>query len=133
MNNKQRTYSLDEIKDELIGTRGSSEREAYEYELRMDLLGAMIRRARKERKLTQEALGALVGVQKAQISKIESSSHTANLATLIHVFRALETDVTFTVRLGGVFACPRGGRGLLSLGLFRAATPPPRRGANGCH
>jgi hypothetical protein len=31
MNNKQRTYSLDEIKDELIGTRGSSEREAYEY------------------------------------------------------------------------------------------------------
>jgi len=101
MNNKQRTYSLDEIKDELIGTRGSSEREAYEYELRMDLLGAMIRRARKERKLTQEALGALVGVQKAQISKIESSSHTANLATLIHVFRALETEVTFTVRLGG--------------------------------
>ena len=88
MNTKQRTYSLDEIKDELIGARGSSAREAYEYELRMDLLGAMIRRARKERKLTQEALGALVGVQKAQISKIESSSHTANLATLIHVFRA---------------------------------------------
>ena len=68
-----KTYSLDEITDKHIGKRGTPKREAFEYELRLDLLGEAIKQARKERHLTQEQLGKLVGVQKSQISKIENS------------------------------------------------------------
>lgn len=99
MPNSIKTFSLDELKDEFIGPLGSPEREAYEYELSMELLGSAIRQARKARKLTQSELGSLVGVQKAQISKLESSTRNANIATLMTVFQALDARVTFTVHL----------------------------------
>ena len=53
------------MKDKYIGKKGTKDRDQYEYELRMDVLGQMIRTARLERKLTQEQLGELVGVQTA--------------------------------------------------------------------
>ena len=61
-----KSYSLAEMKDKYIGQVGTLEREEYEYELRMDVLGRMIKTARQERNLTQEQLGQLVGVQKSQ-------------------------------------------------------------------
>ena len=63
-----KTYTLDEAKNELIGKRGTSEREQYEFELKLELVGDMIQQARKQRNLTQEELGKLIGVKKAQIS-----------------------------------------------------------------
>lgn len=42
--------SLDELIDKYIGKRGTPEREKFEYELRLDLLGEAIKQARKERK-----------------------------------------------------------------------------------
>lgn len=68
-----KTYTLEEVKEKYIGSIGSLKREAYENELRLDLLGAAIKQVRKERKLTQTELGELVGVKKAQISKLENN------------------------------------------------------------
>ena len=65
-----KTYSLAEMTDKYIGKVGTKERDEYEYELRMDVLGKMIKTARQERNLTQEELGRLVGVQKAQNLKV---------------------------------------------------------------
>jgi len=94
-----KTYSLDEMKDTYIGRVGSTERDDYEYELRMDVLGKMIKTARKERHLTQEELGKLVGVQKAQISKLESSANSATIDTILKVFKALKAEINFHVKL----------------------------------
>ena len=66
-NQELKIYSLDEITDKHIGIRGTPKRDAFENELRLDLLGEAIRQARLERNVTQEELGRLVGVQKAQI------------------------------------------------------------------
>lgn len=93
------SYSLAEMKDKYIGKAGSEDREDYEYELKMDILGQMIRRARKERNLTQEQLGQLVGVQKAQISKLESSVNSASIDTILKVFKALNANIYFNVTL----------------------------------
>jgi len=87
------------MKDKYIGKVGTQEREGYEYELRMDVLGKMIKAARQERKLTQEQLGRLVGVQKAQISKLESSANSATIDTIIRVFKALKAEINFNVKL----------------------------------
>lgn len=62
---KEKLKSIDDLKDEVFGKPGTASREKYEYELRMDILGSMIKEARKRKKLSQEQLGALVGVQKA--------------------------------------------------------------------
>jgi DNA-binding XRE family transcriptional regulator len=94
-----KTHSLAEMKDKHIGKVGTKERDEYEYELRMDVLGKMIKTARQERNLTQEELGRLVGVQKAQISKLESSANSATIDTILKVFKALKAEINFSVKL----------------------------------
>lgn len=86
---KMKTYSLAEMKDKYIGKTGTKEREQYEYELRMDVLGQMIKKARQERNLTQEQLGELVGVQ----------TNSATIDTILKVFKALKTDIHFNVTI----------------------------------
>jgi len=94
-----KTYSLTEMKDKYIGKVGTADRDEYEYELRMDVLGKMIKSARQQRHLTQEELGKLVGVQKAQISKLESSANSATIDTVLKVFKALKAEINFNVKL----------------------------------
>ena len=85
--------------DKHIGKRGTIKREAFENELRIDLLGYKIKEVRKQQNLTQEQLGKLVGVQKAQISKIENSVKNARFETILKVFEALGAKVNFNVEL----------------------------------
>lgn len=99
MDKKFKTVSIDTMIDKHIGKRGTGRREAFENELRIDLLGQAIKQARQERNLTQEQLGALVGVQKAQISKIENSVKNARFETILKVFDALGAKVNFNVEL----------------------------------
>jgi len=94
-----KTYSLDELTDKYIGKKGTKKRDEFENELRLDLLGQAIKQARQERSLTQEELGELVGVKKAQISKIENSTTDARFTTIIRVFNALGAKVIFNVEL----------------------------------
>ena len=98
-NTEMKSYSLSEMKDKYIGEKGTENRENYEYELRMDVLGRMIKTARQERNLTQEQLGELVGVKKVQISKLESSSNSATIDTIMKVFKALKAEVNFNVTI----------------------------------
>lgn len=100
MKRKQlKTYSLDEITDKHIGKHGTPKLDAFEYELRLELLGEAIKQARLERNLTQEKLGQFVGVQKSQISKLESSLTDARFETIIKVFKALNAKINFNVEL----------------------------------
>jgi transcriptional regulator with XRE-family HTH domain len=87
------------MKDKYIGEKGTVKRENYEYELRMDVLGRMIKTARQERNLTQEQLGLLVGVKKSQISKLESSTNSATIDTIMKVFKALKAEINFNVTI----------------------------------
>ena len=97
--NKRKIYTLHEVKNKYIGERGTDKREVYEYELRMEVIGNMIKTARLERHLTQEELGKLVGVQKAQISKLENNANSATIDTIVRVFKALQAEISFSVRL----------------------------------
>ena len=94
-----KTYSLEELTDKHIGRKGTKKRDEFENELRLDLLGQTIKQVRLERNLTQEQLGKLVGVKKAQISKIENSLTDARFDTILKVFKALNTKVNFNVEL----------------------------------
>ncbi len=90
-------YTLDQVKDEIIGEKGTLRRDNYEKELRLDLLGETIKQVRKERNLTQSQLGELIGVKKAQISKIENSLTDARFETILKVFRALNAKIKFNL------------------------------------
>ena len=94
-----KTYSLDEVTDKYVGKRGTEKREKFEQELNLELLGLAVKKARMDRKLTQSQLGELVGVQKAQISKIENNLNDARFETILKVFRALNAKINFNVEL----------------------------------
>ena len=98
---RMKLVSLDEIHDKYLGKRGTPERDLYELEFQMTMIGDTIRRVRKVRKLTQSQLGELVGVQKAQISKLENSTNSATIGTVYKIFTALKADIRFSVKLKG--------------------------------
>ena len=85
-------YTLEEVTDEIIGKKGTAERDEFDRDVEEALkayhLGETIKEVRKEQDLTQEALGERIGVKKAQISKIENGQ-TMTLRTMSRVFRAL--------------------------------------------
>ena len=96
-NNRLKTKSLDEMIDMHIGKKGTEKRDAFEEELRLDILGQTIKQIRKEKHLTQAQLGELIGVKKAQISKIENNLTDARFETILKVFRALNAKINFKV------------------------------------
>lgn len=94
-----KSYTLDEAEDRLIGKKGTKERNEYEFELKLELIGDMIRTVRKKRKLTQEQLGELVGVKKAQISRLENSTGNVTFETVLRIFNALGAQLNFNVQV----------------------------------
>ncbi len=96
-----KTYTLEELTDKHIGIKGTAKREAFENELKLELLGDTIKKIRIEQHLTQEQLGELVGVKRAQISKIEHSLTNARFDTIMKVFSALNTKINFNVEVMG--------------------------------
>lgn len=94
-----KTTSLDELIDKHIGEIGTEKRDAFEEELRLDVLGQTIKQIRLEKNMTQAQLGELVGVKKAQISKIENNLNDARFETILKVFRALNAKISFNVEL----------------------------------
>jgi HTH-type transcriptional regulator/antitoxin HipB len=96
---KLKTVPLETMIDRHVGRPGTPSRNAFEQELRLDLLGYAIKQARLYHHLTQEQLGKLVGVQKAQISKLENNFTNARFDTVIKVFNALNAKVNFKVEL----------------------------------
>jgi DNA-binding XRE family transcriptional regulator len=94
-----KTKSLDEMIDMHIGEEGTEKRNVFEEELRLDILGHTIKKIREEKNLTQAQLGELVGVKKAQISKIENNLTDARFDTILKVFRALNAKINFNVEL----------------------------------
>lgn len=97
-----KTYTLDQVQDELIGKVGTAERDLFEYELQMDLIGKAIKQTRQERNLTQEDLGKLIGVQKAQISRLENNAGNVTMDTLVRVFTVLKAKVKLQVELSNL-------------------------------
>ncbi len=94
---KVKMMTLDQLKDKHLGKVGTPDRDAYEFELKVDVLGEMIKSVRKERHLTQEQLGELVGVNKSQISKLERNTKNVTIGTILKVFRAMKANVKFSV------------------------------------
>ena len=91
--------TLDQLKDKHLGGIGTPERDKYEFDLKIEVLGEMIKSVRKERHLTQEQLGKLVGVQKSQISKLENNTRNVTIETILKVFNALKANLKFSIEM----------------------------------
>jgi HTH-type transcriptional regulator/antitoxin HipB len=89
-----------DLKDKYVGAPGTTEREQFEFELSLELIPLKIKEYRKQQNLTQSELGALIGVQKTQISKLETNAVNVTLDTLLKVFGALHTKIKLSFEPG---------------------------------
>jgi HTH-type transcriptional regulator / antitoxin HipB len=101
MKKEIKKYSFEEVKDEFLGKKGTPKRDQYEYDLRMEVIGELIKQTRKGQNMTQEQLGELIGVQKAQISRLENHTGNVTLSTILKVFTALKAELKMQVNLEG--------------------------------
>ena len=97
-----KTYTFDEVKDELLGKVGTSERDEHERKVADAVnafrLGEVVRARRLAQNLTQEELGKRMGVKKSQVSKLERGDDMS-LRSMRRVFRALGVE-SATLDLG---------------------------------
>ncbi len=95
-------YSEDEALDIVLGQKGSEARDDYEQQMQSFLVGDAIKQARKSLNLTQEELAKRIGIQRAQVSKIENGKNLT-LATVSRAFNAMGLKVSLTVQgLGSI-------------------------------
>lgn len=87
----------EEMVDHYVGKRGTAKREQFELELELARIGDAIKVLRKQRHLTQDELGELIGVQKAQISKLENNAANMTLETVLRIFSALKAEISFKI------------------------------------
>lgn len=97
---KQMEYtSIEALEDKILGNVGTPRRDTFENavkeEIRAYHIGEAIKQARKERNMTQDQLAELMGVKKAQVSRIERG-HNPTLATITRAFNALGMAVSLT-------------------------------------
>lgn len=94
--NDMKFYTLEEIEDKLIGKKGTPERDKYEADMHSFIIGDAIKQARQSKNLTQEELGKLIGVQRAQISRIENGKNLT-VSTITRVFQAMGISVKLEI------------------------------------
>lgn len=87
-------YTEGEALDKVLCEKGTPLRNQYEADMNAFLIGEAIKKARQSKNLTQEELGAMIGVKKSQVSRIEKGSNIT-FATMAKIFRAMGISASF--------------------------------------
>lgn len=100
---KMHLTPLSTIVDEVWGEKGTAKRDVMEKQINDEVnsyyIGEAIRKARLAQNLTQDELGKKIGVQRAQICRLESGRSVITLPIMSRVFQALGI-ATATLDLG---------------------------------
>ncbi len=88
---------FEDLEDKYFGKKGSPERDEYEFDLKMELIGEKIKQLRIQNNLTQSQLGDLIGVKRSQISKLEHGNHSSSVSTIMKVFQAMKATVKLRI------------------------------------
>ena len=81
-------YTLENIKDNYIGKKGSPKRDKYETDLNAFLMGEAIKEARLKKQLTQQQLSERSGIGRTAISRVENGKD-CSLSTISRICRAI--------------------------------------------
>ena len=96
---KKKTKSLAELEEKYFGKRGTQEREDYESQVKVEIIGELLKQIREKSHLTQSDLAKKVGMDKAYVSKMENNLKTQRLDTFLKVLKALKGHLL--IRLPG--------------------------------
>lgn len=93
-----KTVTHDQLVDKFIGKKGTPAREAFENELKADVLACKFKELRKKKHLTQKQLAEKTGMGKEQISKIENGKFNLTLSSMNKIATALGAKLNFDLQ-----------------------------------
>ena len=80
-----KTKSWTEIKDSVYGPKGTERRDELERNFESFKIGLLLKKAREEKKMTQQELGDIVHKKRTYISRVENNSSNVTLKTLYEI------------------------------------------------
>jgi len=80
-----KTKTWTEIKDSVYGEKGSERRDELEREFESFKIGLLLKKAREEKKLTQQELGNIIDKKRTYISRVENNGSNLTLKTLFDI------------------------------------------------
>ena len=86
----------EDIINKHIGVKGAERRRKFDENIELFLIGETIRQTRQEKMLTQGELGELLGVHKAQISRMENGQNLT-ISSVARIFKALGVKVNLEI------------------------------------
>lgn len=86
----------EDIINKHIGVKGTGRRRKFDENIELFLIGETIRQTRQEKMLTQGELGELLGVHKAQISRMENGQNLT-ISSVARIFKALGVKVNLEI------------------------------------
>lgn len=94
------TKSWKQIKDDIYGVKGTPRRDELEREVQSLKIGLLLRKAREEKKLTQEQLANIINKKRPYISRVENDGSNMTLKTLYDIVeKGLGGKVNISIEL----------------------------------
>ena len=94
------TRSWKEIKDEVYGKKGTARRDQLDREFESFEIGLLLKKAREDKRLTQEQLAELVDKKRTYISRVENDGGNMTLKTLYEIVeKGLGGKVTISIQI----------------------------------
>jgi DNA-binding XRE family transcriptional regulator len=94
------TKDWKEIKDSVYGVKGTDRRDKLERDFESFKIGILLKKAREEKKITQEQLADLVDKKRTYISRVENDGSNMTLRTLYDIVeKGLGGKVKITIEL----------------------------------
>ena len=80
-----KTKTWTEIKDSDYGEKGTERRDELERDFESFKIGLLLKKAREEKKLTQQHLGNIIDKKRTYISRVENNGSNLTLKTLFDI------------------------------------------------
>lgn len=94
------TRSLNDLKDEYYGLKGTPRRDDFEREFKSFKIGLILRNAREDKQMTQEQLAEIIDKNRTYISRIENDGSNITLKTLYDIVeKGLGGKVTISIEI----------------------------------
>jgi DNA-binding XRE family transcriptional regulator len=94
------TKTWENIKDTVYGKKGTDRRDALDRDFESFKIGVLLRKAREQKKLTQQQLGDLVDKKRTYISRVENNGSNLTLKTLYEIVeKGLGGKVNITIEI----------------------------------
>lgn len=99
MEKSYKTISIDELIEKDLGLPGNPKRDKFDAQVQAAAIAFQLKELRLQKKLSQQQLADIAGIDKSQISKIEKGNRNLTIETIVRIVKALGGSFDLTIKV----------------------------------